>query len=217
MHDYLEALGQVPRGLDRPSRAVLELVLETPSLVKKLLGMQLMVESLALTIFQLVRETRVEPVLADLLRYYEKDEARHVGLGVQLLPGMLRGLGRLEALDLVAFQVKIYGWTLAGLKSQEREWRTLGVDPKRILAVGRAKQSLVFQELGKQLGVTRAPAWRLALLRGIKGVAGALFPMAGEGRVAAFMREAGQPLEEGLIETTIHPDEAPRMPEPPRP
>src|SRR5262249_18628710 len=86
MHDYLDTLGDVPRTMDRASRALLEIVLETPSLVKKLLGMQLMVESLALTIFQVVREAKIEPVLVDLLRYYEKDEARHVGLGVQLLP-----------------------------------------------------------------------------------------------------------------------------------
>jgi hypothetical protein len=216
MHDYLEALGEVPRKLDRASRAVLEIVLETPSLLKKLLGMQLMVESLALTIFQLVRETRVEPVLADLLRYYEKDEARHVGLGVQLLPRLMRDLGKLEAADLVLFQLRIYGWTLAGLKAQEEDWRTLGVEPKRILSLGRAKQALAFQELGKQLGIERAPSWRLAIIRGVKGAAGALFRRPGEGRVAAFWREAGAPLEEGLVETSLHPDDAPRMPDVPR-
>src|SRR5262249_52611380 len=63
MHDYLALLGAVPTTMDRASRAVLDMVLETPSLVKKLLGMQLMVESLALTIFQVVREARIEPVL----------------------------------------------------------------------------------------------------------------------------------------------------------
>jgi hypothetical protein len=221
MHDYLEALGQVPRGLDRPSRAVLELVLGTRSLLKKLLGMQLMVEALALTIFQLVRETRVEPVLTELLRYYEKDEARHVGLGVQLLPQMMRGLSRLETADLILFQVRILGWTLAGLKHQEPAWRTLGVDPRRIIELGRAKQALAFQELGRQLGVERVPRWRLAIIRGLKGVGGALFAGDGDGagvlaRVRAFVREAGGPLEDGLVETSLHPDEPPRMPTVPR-
>jgi len=28
----------------------------------------------------------VEPVLTELLPYYERDEARHVGLGVQMVP-----------------------------------------------------------------------------------------------------------------------------------
>ena len=62
--------------------------------------MQLMVETLALTIFQLVRETKVEPVLCELLPYYERDEARHVGLGIQHLPSMMRETNTLAAIDL---------------------------------------------------------------------------------------------------------------------
>ena len=42
-----------------------------PDLPSKLLGMQLQVETAALTIFQHVREARVCPVLSDLLAYFE--------------------------------------------------------------------------------------------------------------------------------------------------
>ncbi|MBI4509508.1 MAG: hypothetical protein HY698_07710 [Deltaproteobacteria bacterium] len=94
MYDYLRELGHVPTQMDRASRGVLDGVLETNSLPRQLLGMQLMVETTALTIFQAVREKRIEPVLADLLRYYEKDEARHVGLGVQMLPSMMKRMSR---------------------------------------------------------------------------------------------------------------------------
>ena len=49
------------------------------------MGMQLMIEALALTIFNAARVTnRAGAVRA--LRYFEKDEARHVGLGLQYLP-----------------------------------------------------------------------------------------------------------------------------------
>src|SRR5262245_16685938 len=116
MYDYLTALGYVPRTIDRSSRAVLDLVLGTDSMLEKLIGMQLMVERLALTIFQLVREANVEPVLCELLRYYERDEARHVGLGIQQLPQMMRRASRWEAVRAVWFQIKIAGWTLRGLK-----------------------------------------------------------------------------------------------------
>ena len=51
--------------------------------------MQLTVETIALVIFQRVRELEVEPVLTELMPYYERDEARHVGLGVQLVPQMM--------------------------------------------------------------------------------------------------------------------------------
>ena len=205
MHDYLELLGEVPTSMDRASRAVLDLVLETPSLPKKLLGMQLMIESLALTIFQVVRETRVEPVLADLLRYYEKDEARHVGLGVQLLPQLIRGLSKKESLGLFLFQIQLLGWTLAGLKSMEPAFRELGVDPKAILQVGRAKQTLVFQEMWSQLGITRPPPARAAVIRGIKGVAEALFcdEPGVRARARAFARGLRGALDEELPPTAL--------------
>ena len=48
MVDYLRALGHEPRQIDRSSRAVLDLVLRTDSMLEKLIGMQLMVETLAL-------------------------------------------------------------------------------------------------------------------------------------------------------------------------
>src|SRR5262249_8566030 len=152
------------------------------------LGMQLMVESIALTIFQVVRETRVEPVLCDLLRYFEKDEARHVGLGVQLLPRLMRGLTRLETASLIGFQLKIIGGTLAGLKSMEPALRELGLDPKTILNLGRAKQSLAFEELRVQLGMKTIPRSRVAIIRSVKGIAGALFAPPG-GRARAFVAE----------------------------
>jgi hypothetical protein len=189
----------------------LDLVLETPSLVQKLLGMQLMVESLALTIFQVVRESRVEPVLCDLLRYYEKDEARHVGLGVQLLPQLIRGLSKAQALGLFAFQVRILGWTLAGLKSMEPALRALGIDPRAVLLVGRAKQTLVFQEMWSQLGITRPPPAREVVIRAVKGVAEALFSdtPGALARARAFARGASAALDADLPPTSLSPDDDP--------
>jgi hypothetical protein len=213
MHDYLEALGEVPRQLDWASQTLLETVLGTSSLLHKLLGMQLMVESLALTIFQVVRQTRVEPVLCDLLHYYEKDEARHVGLGVQLLPTLMRGLGRLDIAALIAFQLRIMGLTLAGLKTLERHFRALGVDPKAIVHLGRAKQTLAFQELGNQMGVTGVPRSREIIIRGVKGVAGALFAERPGvvSRARAFAAEWKAEMDEGLTPTALNPDEAPKV------
>jgi hypothetical protein len=212
MHDYLALLGEVPTRIDRASRAVLDMVLETRSLVQKLLGMQLMVESLALTIFQVVREARVEPVLADLLRYYEKDEARHVGLGVQLLPQLVRGLSRREALGLFAFQMRLLAWTLAGLKSLEPSLRTLGIDPRTILHLGRAKQTLVFQEMWGQLGIHGPSPARGAVIRLVKAVGDGLF-VDGTGirvRARAFAHGLRTPLDADLPPTALSPDEAPR-------
>lgn len=174
MADYLAALGEVPTRIDRPARAVLDLVLETDDLTRKLIGMQLQVETLALTIFQAVREANVEPVLSDLLRYYEKDEARHVGLGIQHLPDMLRGVSFVRGLGMLGFQLKVIGWTLAELKSLEADLVVLGIDPRRILTLGKAKQLWAYEQLWSQMGGT--PPQREAVARFIDGVGEYLFP-----------------------------------------
>ena len=209
MHDYLAALGDVPRSMDRASRVLLDMVLETPDLIKKLLGMQLMVESIALTIFQVVRESRIEPVLCDLLRYYEKDEARHVGLGTQLLPELILRLSKPKAFALFLFQMQIIGWTLAGLKSLQPAFLTLGIPPQRILHLGRAKQTLAFQTMWEGLKIDKLPPSRVAVTRFIAGVSEALFAQ-GKSPLAAFREAYRRDLDAEMPETSLHPDEAPR-------
>src|SRR6185503_9723051 len=48
----------------------------------KFLGMQIMVEGLALSAFALMRQQTYEPLLRQLTRYVMNDEARHVAFGV---------------------------------------------------------------------------------------------------------------------------------------
>jgi hypothetical protein len=140
MHDYLEALGEKAQPLDRWAKRVVEMTLSTESLPKKLLGMQLTIETIALTIFQQVREMNVEPVLSALLPYYERDEARHVGLGVQLLPQLVAKMSIPERVDLALFQLNLLFSTLASLKAMEHDLESIGVDPRSILAIGFRKQ-----------------------------------------------------------------------------
>ena len=113
MRDYLLALGvEVPR-LDGYTHTVLTMLLDTHRLVDKLLGMQLIVEAVAVTLFKTVAEAHVEPVLSDLMPYFERDEARHVGLGVLYLPKLLARISRVEATRLKLLQLKIVtliGW-----------------------------------------------------------------------------------------------------------
>jgi hypothetical protein len=157
MHDYLAALGYRPTGIDFCSQRVLDLTLETPVLAHKLLGMQLMIETVALTIFQSVRESRIEPVLADLLAYYEKDEARHVGLGVQYLPSLLRAMSPAERARTLAFQLRLLFWVLSSLKVMEEELRSLGLRADELVRLGHAKQMAAYEELWSQSGGRPSP------------------------------------------------------------
>jgi hypothetical protein len=147
MFDYLSAIGYTPTRIDPCSQRVLDLVIEADNLTHKLLGMQLMIETIALTIFQKVRESRLEPVLADLLLYYEKDEARHVGLGTQYLPSLLKRQSKLDGARTLAFQMRLIFWTLSSLKAMEPDLAALGIPAGDLIRLGREKQEAAFGEL----------------------------------------------------------------------
>jgi hypothetical protein len=132
LRDYLHALDQPVPHLGGVGRHLLCKILDTDSLVHKLIGMQLMVESNALAIFRALVEADVEPVLAELLPYYEKDEARHVGLGVLYLPRLVEQLSATERAAAVAFQLQCVAMLITAGFPMRKHLRTLGIDPRRM-------------------------------------------------------------------------------------
>jgi hypothetical protein len=132
LRDYLRALGDPVPHLGGIGRRLLVDILETDSLVHKLVGMQLLVESNALSIFRGLVEAKVEPVLEHLLPYYERDEARHVGLGVMYLPRLLARLSGVEAASVALFQVRCVGMLLSAGLTMREDFRALDMDPRRM-------------------------------------------------------------------------------------
>jgi hypothetical protein len=96
------------------------------------LGMQIVIESLALAAFgQLLRATE-EPLLRKLLRYVLSDEARHVAFGVLSLSEMYEHLSAAELKDRQEFLAE------NTLRSRARSttpeiWERLGVDPVAVM------------------------------------------------------------------------------------
>lgn len=158
MHDYLAHLGEVPKNLGKKTQLFLERVLQADHDAKLLLGMQLVVEPMAQTLFHMLRDTKPEPVLADLLPYYERDEARHVALGVLYLPVVLRGMSLVEKAELARWQLSLYLLQLDVLHELSGALSELGIDVREALRQGRRRQvtatRLVGDELGKPLVVT---------------------------------------------------------------
>jgi hypothetical protein len=140
LHDYLELIGYTPGELPKTATRVLAEVVGAKTLARKLMGMQLMVEPIALTLFQIVRERQLEPVLADLLKLFEMDEARHIALGVQYLPMLIEQMSQAERLAMWAWQIRMLRLQLDGLKEIEPDLRALGVSPREMLRLGLAKQ-----------------------------------------------------------------------------
>jgi hypothetical protein len=69
----------------------------------------------------------------ELLRCYEKDEARHVGLSTQFAPILLRQQRGLEASDTMALQLRQAFWTTASLKAMEHDLQGLGIEAPRLV------------------------------------------------------------------------------------
>jgi len=215
MHDYLElALGAVPRAIHPASERLLELVLATDDLACKLMGMQLQVETTALTVFQHAREARICPVLSDLLLYFEKDEARHVGLGTQCLPILMRGMGRRDGVRLTAFALEVTFRLIAANRAMEPALRELGLDPRRVLTLAKSKQMIVWEEVWqvtRKGGTNSTQVVGDAISRVMEAVAGALWPPEPDAGPMERARAFARALRRGVdqVDTTIAPQPPP--------
>jgi hypothetical protein len=150
MHDYLQLLGYEPERLPKRAARILDTVLQADNLAKKLMGMQLMVEPIALTLFQVVREAKLEPVLCDLLAFYERDEARHVALGVQHLPTLISQMSLIEKIDLMLWEIKLFSMEIDALKEIEDDIKALGFHPRDVIKIGQTKQLHAARLLAEQ-------------------------------------------------------------------
>ncbi len=181
MRDYLLALGlpNLP-PLEPFTREILRDVLEAESVAVKVVGMHLLVENVALTLFQLVAEGETEPVLSEILPFFERDEARHVGLGVMHLPEILKKISWLDALRLQAFQVKVTTFITWGTLNLRKDFHRIGVDPHEGMTRGLRYQQDVYGRVDpehKSRGLYR-PSSFLADLQ--SKTVGVLFPPKGE-------------------------------------
>jgi hypothetical protein len=111
------------------------------------LGMQIMVEGLALAAFGFMHQMTTEPLLKQLLRYVMSDEARHVAFGVLSLKEYYEELTDAEMLERqeFAFEAAV---RMRDRFLQQEVWDRMGIDPK--VAAGlvlQAPQRQLFQSM----------------------------------------------------------------------
>jgi hypothetical protein len=82
--------------VNRHLRTLLDQILTDSRWDMKYLGMQIMVEGLAMAAFGFMHQTCSEPLLKDLTHYVMKDESRHVAFGVLALQDFYRDLSASE-------------------------------------------------------------------------------------------------------------------------
>ena len=198
LRDYMQALGEPIPRLGGIARQLLIGILETDSLVHKLVGMQLLVESNALSMFKAVADAKLEPVLTELLPYYERDEARHVGLGVMYLPKLLRELSRVEAAGVAAFQLRCVGLLIAGGLPLRETFRALGLEPRDLAKHTVKLQNEILGQMRASGGGRRAIG---GLLNPDKGVGPSVLefihPRGGEATAPAHHRAVLRALTRG--------------------
>jgi hypothetical protein len=96
------------------------------------LGMQVMVEGLALAAFGFMHQMTDEPLLKKLLRYVMSDEARHVAFGVLSLKEVYEGMTDAEMKDRQEFAFEAAIRMRDRFLSQE-VWEKHGVNPRDVV------------------------------------------------------------------------------------
>ncbi len=153
LRDYFERARITMPPLNPFGRRVLVRILETESVLEKLYGMQLLVENLALAIFKRVAESRIEPVLSDLLEYVERDEARHVALGVMYLPKLLARATPLERAHNWAFNMELFLLTIGGGELLDPHFAALGIDHRELGATAQRLHEQVLKQMAEDSGL----------------------------------------------------------------
>jgi hypothetical protein len=95
------------------------------------LGMQIMVEGLALAAFGMMHMITSEPLLKKLLRYVMSDEARHVAFGVLSLQEYYKELTDAELRERQEFAFDV-SRRLQRRFGQGEVWERMGVDPQAV-------------------------------------------------------------------------------------
>jgi hypothetical protein len=96
------------------------------------LGMQVMVEGLALAAFGFLHQMTEEPLLKQMLRYVMSDEARHVAFGVLSLKEVYAGMSDQEMLERQEFAFEAAIRMRDRFLSQE-VWEKHGVNPRDVV------------------------------------------------------------------------------------
>jgi hypothetical protein len=118
-------------GINENLKGILDDILRDPRWDIAYLGMQIMVEGLALAAFGLMYQISTEPLLKKLLRYVMSDEARHVAFGVLSLQEYYGGLSAPELRERQEFAFDV-ARRLQRRFAHTEMWERMGVDPAAI-------------------------------------------------------------------------------------
>jgi hypothetical protein len=156
---YIKKLDEV-RPIAPPLKRILDATLQTDDWLKKLVGMQIVVEGLALYSFREMRNLTEEPLLKDLLTYVARDESRHHAYGVQYVERCVPCVSDAQRTELEDFALEA-ARTLIDNRNQQalvatvmQIWAEVGIDTAELFACVRRERDELTRsaEKGRRLG-----------------------------------------------------------------
>jgi len=108
-------------------KGLLDKILTDPRWDLKFIGMQVVIEGLALAAFQASRETSQDPVYKQMVEYIIRDEARHVTFGINYLTDFIQTLSEEEQMDRAQFALEACTVSRNRLKAYD-VWEKYGLD-----------------------------------------------------------------------------------------
>ncbi len=158
---YLREKVELSYPISPHLRQLLDEILQERRWDMKYLGMQILVEGLALAAFGLIAQTANEPLIKQIVRMIVQDEARHVAFGVLSLEGIYADMSESELRDREDFVVEASRLMRDRFLMQE-VWQNLGLPVDDCLAAVKTSpimqtfQSLLFSKIvpnTKRLGL----------------------------------------------------------------
>jgi hypothetical protein len=122
-------------------KTLLDTILRDGRWDMKYLGMQIMVEGLALAAFGLIHQLSTEPLIRDITHRIMLDEARHVAFGVLSLKGIYGEMTSSELRDREEFIVESSRLMRNRLMAEE-VWEHMGMPVDECLAISEHSESM---------------------------------------------------------------------------
>jgi len=153
---YIELLDEV-RPIMPSLKEILDKTIGCEGWMHKAVGMQVVVEGLALYSFRDMRNSTQEPLLKELLTYVSRDEARHCAYGVKYLNFIISTLGDDEKRELEDFAFEAARLLIASRAGGAREsmfeaWREAGLDPMEAITAIRDERESLMREVPPEGG-----------------------------------------------------------------
>ena len=124
---YLQTRLKRSWPIGRALKGLLDKILTDPRWDLKFIGMQVVIEGLALAAFNAAKQATSDPVYKQMLEYIIRDEARHVTFGINYLTDYVQTLSEEDQIDRAKFALEACTVSRNRLKAYD-VWEKYGMD-----------------------------------------------------------------------------------------